>query len=887
LDAHRHNLPLQTTPLIGRAGELAAIAAALASDRLVTLTGSAGIGKTRLAVHTAAEHADAYVDGVAFVELATVHDASAVASTVASVLRVWETAAESTIDGITRFVADRSILLVLDNCEHVIDAVADLTGRLLASCQRLTILATSREPLGVPGEVAWRVPSLPAPAAGGQVDVVELSTFDAVRLFADRARRARPGFALTDLNAGAVSEICRRLDGIPLALELAAARCRAMAPNKVAEELDRRFLLLTGGARTVLARQQTLLASVEWSYELLTPDERVVFRGLGAFTGPFPLDAAEAVCGDPGDAGWAVFDVLSRLVDKSLVVHDPVTDWYRLLETIRLYAVDRLRDAAELQAIRDRHAAWWTTWLDAHHPDGPSDSDLDAVDHAYPNLRAALQWAATTDADVALELAGGLGIYWYLRGLYGDAITLGDLALTSSTDRGPAWVRAVGRMAMPRYYADDERYAANAIAEACTIAAATGDELTPLRCRATGILSTEDIAEFRDLAGTAEACGDLWVAGRMHSGVALWGVLLGEPDALIALERTAAIAEQLDASSLRFATHQIEAAQLAAELRVREAITRLEDAMGHADRASPGMITAFSNLAGYCQICGEPEPFERVTSFLARSPRDWGAMAGIASAVQRLPERLGRDDAWDGPDVALAWVSASTLWVFADLFGDDKVTLFPSPRGGSGNMAQFAALVLSGRSAFREGRFRDAENAAAVLVRRRAEDRHFWLLVLARCATAVAGHLEAARLFGAVAGTQERFGLPWLPQLLVSAKADGEGMCRDALGDAEFDAAFAAGFELDLDAAVAYAVRARGERKRPATGWDSLTPTELAVVDQVAVGRSNPEIAEALLMGRSTVKTHLGHIFTKLGLANRAELAALAARLDQLRAKPG
>ena len=185
---------------------------------------------------------------------------------------------------------------------------------------------------------------------------------------------------------------------------------------------------------------------------------------------------------------------------------------------------------------------------------------------------------------------------------------------------------------------------------------------------------------------------------------------------------------------------------------------------------------------------------------------------------------------------------------------------------------------MSGRSAFRQGRFRDAENAAAALVRRRAEDRHFWLLVLARCAADAGSHLEATRLLGAVAGTQERFGLPWLPRLLVSAKAESERLCRDALGDAGFDAAYAEGFELDLDAAVAYALRSRGERKRPSTGWDSLTPTELEVVDQVAAGRSNPEIAEALLMGRTTVKTHLGHIFTKLGITNRAELAAQAAR---------
>ncbi len=246
------------------------------------------------------------------------------------------------------------------------------------------------------------------------------------------------------------------------------------------------------------------------------------------------------------------------------------------------------------------------------------------------------------------------------------------------------------------------------MAEACAIAAAAGDQLTPMRCRATGVLSTEDSEEFRDLARTAEACGDLWVAGRMHSGAALWGVLLGETDAPIAFERTAAIAELLDASSLRFVTHHIAAAQLAAELKVGEAVARLEKAMSLADRASPAMLMAFSHLAGYCQIRGEPAPFERVTRFLASSPRDWGAMAGIASAVQRLPELVGSDVPWDGPDLGVAWVNASTLWLFAEVFGEDKVTLFPTPSGSSGDLAQFAALVMAGRSAFLQGRFRDA-----------------------------------------------------------------------------------------------------------------------------------------------------------------------------------
>jgi predicted ATPase/DNA-binding CsgD family transcriptional regulator len=797
---------------------------------------------------------------------------------VAGVLRVWETTTESTVDAITRFVADRRVLLVLDNCEHVIEAAADVAFRLLAGCPSLTILATSREPLGVPGEVIWRVPTLAAPGTH-LVGLVELSTFDAVRLFGDRARRAQPGFALTEANAAAVGEICRRLDGIPLALELAAARCRAMTPDQIAAELDHRFRVLTGGARTVMARQQTLLASIEWSHDLLDPDERALFRKLGVFTGPFPLDAAETIGGDTTNGGRGVFDVLSRLVDKSLLLHDPDTGWYRLLESIRLYAIDRCRDAGELEALREGHARWWASWLDAHHPDAPCDADLDAIHHAYPNLRAALLWAVTTDPELALELAGGLGLYWYLHGLLGDAVALGDFTLASA-EHGPLWARAVGRMARPRHYASDTYYMTTVVDEACAIAEATGDDLTPVRCQSTHSLTIEDVEEFRELARRAESCGDLWDAARMQFCVAQWDLVLDTPEAPIELKHLADRANTLDAGALRFTVHHIAAERLAAQLQVREAIARLSEAMRLADRASPTTaIAAFSNLAWYGRLCGEPAPLEQVISLLTDTRRDWGRLAPLASLLAHLPELLAGSIRWDGADVALPSADARTLWMFADAIGEDRVTLFPAAANPTaGQIARFGALVMSARVAFREGRLRQAETAVTSLVRSRSVDRHFWLLMLARCATDAGSHQEAARLLGAVVATQERFRLPWLPCMLLKARAETEELGRDALGDQAFDAARAEGAELDLDAAVTYVLRARGERKRPSTGWDSLTPTELEVVAQVAAGRTNPDIADVLLMGRTTVKTHLAHIFTKLGLSNRAELAAAAAR---------
>jgi predicted ATPase/DNA-binding CsgD family transcriptional regulator len=878
LETFAHNLPPQITPLVGRQEELVAVGRALDSDRMVTLTGTAGVGKTRLAVHAAAQRMDRHPDGVWLVELATLADPDGVASKVAGVLQVWETANRATVDAIVGLVGDRRILLVLDNCEHVVEACAGLVEGLLAGCGHLTILATSREPLSVPGEVTWQVPPLPAPPSGWREDLAGLSRFDAVRLFGDRARRARPDFALTEANAGAIADLCARLDGVPLALELAAARCRSLTPGQIDRQLDHRFRLLTGGARTRLPRQQTLEASVAWSHDLLSVEERVTFRRLGVFAGPFPLEAAEAVCGGDDLGSWAVFDALSHLVERSLVVHDPVGGWYRLLETVRLYALERCGDASEVEATRDRHAGWWAAWLNAHHPDGPSDGDLDAVHTAYPNLRAALQWAAATQPELALDLAGGLGIYWYLRGLLGDALTLGDLALANT--HGPAWARAVGRMVMPRYYADDTRYMTSTVTEAVAVAAAAGDELTPLRCRAARTTDFDHLSDLQEVAAAADTCGDPWVAARLHMILAWWHVILDDPDASIELDRLAALAEQLDATAFRFGLQVIRAEQLAAYLDVGGAIDCLGQALTDADRASPTIsLMAFANLAWYRQLRGQPGSVEDNAGLLAHSGRDWGARTSFASAMRQLPELLAGDVVWDGPKVKLPGVSPATLWLLVDAVGEDNVTLFPT--GSSdirADMAEFCDLVLSARTALRHERFREAEDAAATLIRRRCVDRHYWLLVMARCAADASSHLEAARLLGAVAGIQHRFGLPWLPRILVAARDATETLCRDGLGGNGFDIARTEGLELDLDAAIAYTLRARGERKRPTSGWDSLTPTELQVAEQVAAGMTNAQIAATLLMGRTTVKTHLSHIFTKLGCTNRADLAAQAAR---------
>src|SRR5215472_695271 len=335
-----HNLPLQLTSFIGRAGEMHEVSMLLASTRLVTLTGAGGVGKTRLALQVAADVLPRFPAGVWVVDLAPLTDEAVVPVAVVRALGLPDEAGVSATGTVAGFIGAGRGLMVLDNCEHLLEACAVITEELLSACPGLVILATSREPVGVAGEAMWRVPSLPL------VD-------EAVELFTDRAQRARPGFAITPENAEAVGEICRRLDGIPLAIELAAARLRAFSPAEIAAGLHDRFRLLTGGSRTAARRQQTLRASVDWSHALLTGPEQVLFRRLAVFAGGFDLEAARAIGVGDGLRPDDVLSLLGSLVEKSLVAaeeSDGVTR-YRQPETVRQYALERLTHSGEADRV--------------------------------------------------------------------------------------------------------------------------------------------------------------------------------------------------------------------------------------------------------------------------------------------------------------------------------------------------------------------------------------------------------------------------------------------------------------------------------------------------------------------------------------------------------
>ena len=455
LDAFRHNLPVQLSPLIGRRREIAEVVGLIEAERLVTLTGAGGVGKTRLALAVGVEVVAAFPGGVWFVELAAATGPGVVGRATLKALAATETPGVSPAEvaAVELGDSDRS-LVILDNCEHLVDECADFVSTVLQRNPAVTVLATSREQLGVTGEIAWRVPSLSSPPTDELPVVNVVSQYDAVNLFVDRARRARPSFAVNDANAAAIAQICHRLDGIPLAVELAAARCRHMSTEQIAVELDDRFHLLTGGPRVVLPRQQTIAASVEWSYDLLDDVERRLLRRLGVFAGAFSLEAAEAIASAPGDLNpITVFDTISHLVDKSLVLADESDDSarYRLLETIRAFAVNQARDAGELAGLRTAHAAWWSERIEALRVTGPTDDVVAMVDANHDNFVAALSWAARNDIELGLRLLWPLARAFHGTGRAGEAMAACDELLAPEVERQyPAlWLRAALSASIP------------------------------------------------------------------------------------------------------------------------------------------------------------------------------------------------------------------------------------------------------------------------------------------------------------------------------------------------------------------------------------------------------------------------------------------------------
>jgi predicted ATPase len=508
----RPELPSQLTSFIGRERELAEAATLLRDARLLTLTGAGGCGKTRLALQLAGQRAGDFEDGVWPVELAVLGEAELVGPAIAQALDTRLASDRAPEIALAGHIGDRQPLLLLDNCEHLIEPVAYLVQALLGHCPRLTVLATSREALRVPGEVTWRVPSLSLPKLGERSRSAPEA--ESVRLFTVRAGQAAPGFELDDENAVAVATLCHRLDGMPLAIELAAARVSVLTPAQIVERLDDSLDLLSGGSRTAMTRQQTLRATLAWSFDLLEPDEQILARRLAVFAGSFGLEAAEDICAEDLLQRQEVVALLSRLIDKSLVhVEEGRGDRrYRLLETVRQYAAERLEEAGERQALERRHRDWYVELAESDPTplgDLPTRDRLQRLDLERDNLRAALASALADDPQLALRLTVALWRFWLMRGYLAE---------------GSRWL-AASLAAAPEHTTDRAR----ALLAACLVGMRRG---VPGRLREFGAESVAIFGELGDHAGMFDAVEVLAGYSTIVSGPADIEALLGEHETL-------------------------------------------------------------------------------------------------------------------------------------------------------------------------------------------------------------------------------------------------------------------------------------------------------------------------------------------------------------------
>ncbi len=541
LDAYPTNLPVQVTSFIGRERELAEVRRLLGATRLLTLTGVGGTGKTRLAVQGAADMLDEYPDGVWHVELAPIADATLVTQVVASALGLREEPHRSIEVILMEHLRERRLLLLLDNCEHLVDACAQLSDAVLHAAPEVRILATSREAMRIGGETAWPVPSLVLPEPGrawgtAAADIGALTQCEAVRLFIERALAVHPSFKVTNKNAPAVAEVCHRLDGIPLAIELAAARMKHLSVAELLARLDDRFRLLTGGSRTALPRHQTLRATIDWSHDLLSEREQTLFRRLAVFRGGWSTELAEAACSDDFLDCGDVLDVLASLVDQSLVAMDE-DDGHarqRFLRSVRTYAHERLVEHGEIALVRARHLALFRDLAEEAEPEltGPDQLVwLDRLELEHENLRAALDFARSPDAEPGdlLRLACVLGRFWHARGYLSE----GSAYLEAALERGGS--------VEPRYRAKALTWAGNLAYELGEFAVARahheenlaiqrelGSEQGVAGCLGNlGLLALRqgEYAEARNLLdetlAIAEKLGDEWTVALTHNNLGL------------------------------------------------------------------------------------------------------------------------------------------------------------------------------------------------------------------------------------------------------------------------------------------------------------------------------------------------------------------------------
>jgi predicted ATPase/DNA-binding CsgD family transcriptional regulator len=905
-----HNLPAPSTSFVGRERELAEVGRLLVDHRMVTLTGPGGCGKTRLALRVASDFLESFPDGAWWVGMASERDPELVGAAIAETLGVRPLPGLTPLQAAGAYLASRRSLVILDNCEHLAEACATTADALVNAGPGVRVLATSRAPLSAGDETEWRVPSLTLPTGGADT----IAASDAVALFVERARQARSSFELSKRTVEPVAEICATLDGLPLAIELAAARLRMLSVNQIATGVSDRFRLLTRGPRTESPRLQTLRASVDWSYELLSEAERALLRRLGVFSGTFSLDAAERVCSTDGIETDDVLDLLAELVDQSLVLaeEDGLEMRYRLLETLRQYGLERLAEAGEEERLRDRHRDFFLALAEraaTHLETNRQREWLEVLDPEAANLSAAIDHAIRSDPPLALRFCTALFMWWRDSQTFAQAAAAYSRSLAAAEDAPAAsraralWGRGNNSLGLGEF----EAAGADAT-DALALAEEAGDRGTASRARCLLGLSAAYVnpaagrSDLRRAVELARAADDDWALVEACQFTAISYLFQDDhPRLRSVLDEVEALTDQL-ADDAQLARRALILASIAIlDGRLIEAREVLEGALA-AEEGDPAVQMWLRAQVGLLEICGG-RPERALDHLLGRLGEAIETGAGMAIpalltwttwaelATGRLEEAHQRAEATlqivEGRDCLLEvwsrWLLAETL----RLRGDDRADAAAERTCAIGEkmgnrLATTRGRLTQARLAAARGEWSTAERHALAHLDACVEGGHATFIpycfdALAEVAAGRHSHEDSVRLFAAASRARTDLGVGrWTPEDDHWRSIEDE--LGNALGDDAYEAAWTAGSLLSMDEAVAWTRRARGPRQRPPGGWGSLTPTEAKVVELICEGLTNRQIGERMFVSPHTVKTHLSHIFKKLDVGSRSELAAQSAR---------
>ncbi|MEO8289326.1 MAG: tetratricopeptide repeat protein [Chloroflexota bacterium] len=897
-----NNLPNQLTTFIGREDEIARLRSMLAGTRLLTLMGSGGSGKTRLALQLAALSGEEYPDGTWLVELGALSDRKLVAQIVASVLQLRENPDKSIVATLIEYLQPLKLMLILDNCEHLIEACSELAYDLLQACPGLTILATSRQGLGIEGETCWRVPSLTLPDPHNPNDLARLEEFEAVRLFLVRAKQRRPDFALTSENSTAVARLCYQLDGIPLAIELAAARVNVLSVEQIVSRLSKRFRLLSSSSQSALPRHKTLEAMMDWSYDLLSQREATLFRALSVFSGTFLLEAVQGVDGAGGDE-FETINQLMQLADKSLLSVDEAGGEarYGMLETIQQYALEKAISAGEYPALRDRHLRWYVTLGERTEDELVGNKQgvwLERLEKEHENLRAALSYATTGlhlpgqprldiqhDSDnerttLGLRLAGSLVWFWYFRGYISEGRRWleGALAAGAEYTRTVDKAKALSACGVLAYLQSDYAVARERLEESLGI----WQELDDSRGRAFALtflgrvlerqgdsagreLGEKSVALFREI-------GDKW-------GLALSLDFLGEEARNTGKADLAAALHDESLTLYRELGHNwgiaLELSHFAqVALRhgdLSDAKRRLEEAVEIQRQVGDKWMLAWTlnNLGDAVRLDGDNATANNIYSESLALFREVGDIGGTAASLRVLSRQ------------ALAEGKQDTAWELSN----ESLTLFRGlgdRPGTASELIQLGQIALARHEHTRAGAlFRESLTVARALGEKRLVAQA--IRGLASIAAA-SEHWERAALLSGVADSTEQEGNSH--GRAHSGVADHDKPARAFRG--EQAASYQKGRTLPMAEAISVALHddpnvsswrggpdghllhAHGNQLATTASADELTKREVEVLSMIAEGLTDAQVADRLILSTRTVQAHVRSIYSKLGITTRS-----------------